>query len=146
MNDGIGVMTIADYEQVAALWEEVEMWPHVAEDREWFENALARNPTSSFVWREHGRVIGTAMGAWDGLRGWVYHLAVTKSCRGRGIGSKLLCAVEERLREIGARQINLMVHEENHHAEGLYLRRGYEPSPVNFMRKRFCSKVVAPSA
>jgi GNAT superfamily N-acetyltransferase len=76
----------------------------------------------------------------------VYHLAVTGSCRGRGIGSKLLSAAEDALRRVGARQINLMVYEGNHHAEGLYLRRGYEPSPVNFMRKRFCSQVAAPSA
>jgi ribosomal protein S18 acetylase RimI-like enzyme len=146
VKDGIDVMTIADYEQVAAVWEEVEMWPHAAEDREWLGNALARNPTSSLVWRENGRVVGTAIGAWDGMRGWVYHLAVTGSCRGRGIGSRLLSAAEEALRAVGARQINLMVHEENHFAHELYLRRGYEPSPVNFLRKRFCSAVAAPSA
>ena len=44
MTDGVDEMTAWDYEQVAALWEEVGMWPHVGEDRIWFEGALARNP------------------------------------------------------------------------------------------------------
>jgi ribosomal protein S18 acetylase RimI-like enzyme len=137
---GMDVMVPSDYQQVAALWEEVGMWPHPGEDRAWFEGALARNPGCCLVWRRGGRVIGTVIGAWDGLRGWIYHLAVAESCRGRGIGSALLAAVEARLREIGATQINLMVCEENHFAEGLYLRRGYGRSPVKFLRKRFCAE------
>jgi ribosomal protein S18 acetylase RimI-like enzyme len=137
MDGGIEEMTSQDYEQVAALWEEVEMWPHVGEDRLWFERALARNPGCALVWRESGRITGTAVGAWDGLRGWIYHLAVTPSHQGHGIGTRLLAAVEERLRARGVQQINLMVYEKNARAEALYRRAGYESSPVKMLRKRF---------
>ncbi len=130
-------MASRDYEQVAALWEEVEMWPHVGEDRLWFERALARNPGCAVVWREDGRITGTAVGAWDGLRGWIYHLAVTPRRQGCGIGSALLAAAEERLHARGVQQINLMVYEQNGRAEALYLRAGYEHSPVKTLRKRF---------
>jgi ribosomal protein S18 acetylase RimI-like enzyme len=138
VHDGIDVMGAADYQQVAALWEEVEMWPHVGEDRGWYDGALERNPGCAFVWRQEGRVVGTVIGAWDGLRGWIYHLAVTESLRGQGIGSRLLAAAEEQLRAAGVRQINLMVYEEDGKAEAMYLRRGYERSPVKCLRKRFC--------
>ncbi len=137
MEGAIYEMTAQDYEQVAELWEEVGMWPHVAEDRIWYENALARNPGCALVWRENGKLVGTVVGAWDGLRGWIYHLAVAESRQGEGIGSALLAAVEERLRARGVMQINLMVYEENPRAEALYLRRGYERSPVKMLRKRF---------
>jgi len=137
MTDPIDLMSPADYDQVAALWEEAEFWPHVGEDRTWFERALARNPGCAFVWREGGRIIGTVVGAWDGLRGWIYHLAVAKAHRNRGIGSKLLAAAEQKLWDMGVRQINLMVYEENPYAEALYRRRGYETSPVKVLRKRF---------
>jgi ribosomal protein S18 acetylase RimI-like enzyme len=137
MADDLDEMTAKDYEQVAALWEEVGMWPHVGEDRAWFEAAIGRNPGCALVWREEGRVVGTVVGAWDGMRGWIYHLAVTESRRSRGIGSALLTAAEQRLRGLGVRQINIMVYEENADAEGLYLRRGYERSPVKVVRKRF---------
>ena len=139
MDDGIDVMTVDDYPQVAALWEEVEMWPHVGEDRAWFDRALARNPQCCLVWREGGRVVGTVIGAWDGLRGWIYHLAVTEACRGRGLGSALLAAAEARLKGAGVKQINLMVYEDNTQGEAFYLRRGYEHSPVKMVRKRFGS-------
>ncbi len=137
MSDGIDGMAAADFEGVAALWEEVGMWPHVGEDRAWFEAALRRNRGSAFVWRGDGRVLGTVMAAWDGLRGWIYHLAVTESRRRQGMGAALLAAAEERLRDMGVKQINLMVYEGNGGAETFYAKCGYERSPVKVLRKRF---------
>jgi ribosomal protein S18 acetylase RimI-like enzyme len=137
MKNGIDEMTMSDYDAVAALWEEVGMWPHAGEDRAWFAAALRRNPSWALVWRDRGRVIGTVIGAWDGLRGWIYHLAVTESRRTEGIGGALLQAAENRLRDAGVRQINLMVYHENGAAEAFYLRRGYEHTPVKVIRKRF---------
>lgn len=135
--NGIDVMTSEDYEQVAEVWEEAGMWPHVGEDRAWFEAALARNPGCGLVWRENGKVVGTVVGAWDGMRGWIYHLAVVKEHQHRGLGSTLLAAAEQKLRSLGVLQINIMVYEENGFAESLYYRRGYERSPVKVLRKRF---------
>ena len=137
MAEGIDMMSKTDYHEVAELWTEVGMWPHVAEDQEWFAGMLARNPDCALVWREGGRVIGTVVGAWDGLRGWIYRLAVTESARGRGIGGALLEAAESRLQAMGVKQINLMVYEQNGKAEAFYARRCYERSPVKVLRKRF---------
>jgi ribosomal protein S18 acetylase RimI-like enzyme len=89
-DDGTCELDMADFRAVAALWREAKMWPHVGEDRAWLQRALARNPDLFLAYREKGRVIATALGAWDGLRGWVYHLAVKKEHRGRGIGTRLL--------------------------------------------------------
>jgi len=137
MGESVDEMVPGDYGQVAALWEEVGMWPHVGEDQAWLEGAIARNPGCALVFRQEGRVVGTVVGAWDGMRGWIYHLAVTESHRNRGIGNTLLEAAEQRLREVGVRQINIMVYEDNAYAEGWYLGRGYERSPVKVVRKRF---------
>ena len=130
-------MTQADLDQVAALWEAAEMWPHAGEDRAWLAHALARNPGCLFVWRDRGRVIGTVIGAWDGLRGWIYRLVVAEDRRAEGIGTALLTAAEARLREAGVKQINLMVYDQNPAAEAFYRHRGYERSPVKVLRKRF---------
>jgi len=137
MANGIDVMTAQDFEEVTALWRQVDMWPHTAEDRDWFEHAIARTGDCALVWRDGARVVGTAMGAWDGLRGWIYRLAVAQHRQDHGIGSALLAAAEQRLRARGARQINLMIYEENPRAEAFYIRRGYERSPVKVLRKRF---------
>lgn len=136
MEGHISQMTVADFEEVVSVWEEAELWPHVGEDRNWFERALDRNPGCAFVWREEGAVVGTVIGAWDGLRGWIYHLAVLKAHRNRGIGGALLAAAEARLWGLGVRQINLMVYEQNDFAKAFYLRRSYERSPAKVLRKR----------
>ena len=127
-------MTTTRWPLSGRKWSSGPTWGRTAP---WFERALARNPDCAFAWREDGRVIGTVVGAWDGLRGWIYHLAVAKAHQNRGIGSKLLAAAEQKLWVMGVQQINLMVYEENPHAETLYRRRGYETSPVKVLRKRF---------
>ena len=137
MKDGLDTMTLEDYDGVAAVWEAVGMWPHIGEDRAWFEAALTRNPGCGFVWRDAGRIVGTAIAGCDGFRGSIFHLAVLKEHRGQGIGSALLAAAEQKLESLGVFQINLMVYEENGFAESLYYRRGYERSPVKVLRKRF---------
>ena len=139
MNDGLDLMTLEDFDGVSAVWEAVGMWPHVGEDRAWFERALQRNPGCGFVWREAGRIVGTVIAGWDGFRGSIFHLAVLESHRNRGLGSALLAAAEQKLKDMGVFQINLMVYEQNGFAESLYHRRGYERSPVKVLRKRFLS-------
>ena len=126
-----------DSGEVREAWETLGFWPHAGEDREWFEQALARNPGLFLAARLNGRIIGTVCGAWDGLRGWVYRFGVLPEFRGQGIGRALLREVEQRLRSQGVRQINLMVYEDNAAAMEYYCRRGYERSPVKTFRKRF---------
>jgi ribosomal protein S18 acetylase RimI-like enzyme len=129
-------MRPADVGAVTALWEQAGMWPHVGEDQGWLKRAVERNAGCALVWREEGRVVGTVIGAWDGLRGWIYRLVVAEEHQGGGIGTSLLRAAEARLRTMGVKQINLMVYEESPAAEAFYARRGYERSPVKVMRKR----------
>lgn len=139
-DDGICELGTADFRAITALWREAKMWPHRGEDRAWLEAAVARNPGLFLAYKENGRVIGTALGAWDGLRGWVYRLAVKKEYRGRGIGTRLLREVEKRLRAAGVRQVNLMVYDKNHQAMSFYSDRGYDMSRALVMRKRLRSR------
>jgi len=141
-DDGICELNMADFRAIAALWREAKMWPHMGENRAWLEAALARNPGLFLVYKEKGRVIGTALGAWDGLRGWLYRLAVKKEHRGRGIGTRLLAEVEKRLRAAGVRQVNLMVWAGNGRARDFYLQRGYERSSALVLRKRFGRRLL----
>ncbi len=75
---------------------------------------------------DDGRVIGVIMGAWDGRRGWIHHLAVDDAYRNRGVGTALVNAVEERLRAMGCLKVNLLVRRENQAAIRLYRRLGYD--------------------
>jgi len=126
-------------DEVLALWSQTDLWPHTCEDRAFIAGALARNREFALGWRVSGELVGTAIGAFDGFRGWIYRVAVRPDHRRRGIASTLVGEVETRLAAAGVRQINLMVYKPSAQAHLLYAKLAYEPSEVDVMRKRFAS-------
>lgn len=66
------------------------------------------------------------MGAWDGRRGWIYHVATAAEYRRSGIASKLVDKVEGRLRALGAPRVNVLVREGNDAGHIFWTAAGYE--------------------
>jgi len=126
-----------DREAVAALWREVfpdaPAWNEPLRD---IETKLAVQRELFFVARVSGDVVGTAMGGYDGHRGWVYYVAVSPRHRRRGIGAALMRAVEEALLERGCPKLNLQVRSANRGAVAFYRRLGYEVEDRISMGKR----------
>jgi len=75
---GIRPMTIADYDQLHALWLSTPgMGLNDLDDsREGIARFIARNPRTSFVAEQDGRLIGAIMCGHDGRRGYIYHTCV----------------------------------------------------------------------
>jgi ribosomal protein S18 acetylase RimI-like enzyme len=65
------------------------------------------------------------MGGYDGHRGWIYSLAVSPTCRHRGIGRTLMQHVESRLLRLGCPKINLQVLTSNAATVEVYAKLGY---------------------
>jgi ribosomal protein S18 acetylase RimI-like enzyme len=127
-----------DYTAVHALWCEAGpgLTLRPSDEPEQVKKKLERDPELFLVAEEESRLVGVIMGAWDGRRGWIHHLAVHADWRGRGIGTALLHEVETRLAAIGCLKVNLMVRKDNTSAQELYRRLGYEDmSPIVLMGK-----------
>lgn len=86
---------------------------------------LTRDPDLFLVAELQGAVMGVIMGAWDGRRGWLHHLAVAPSARRLGVASALVTEVEERLRAKGCLKVNLLMFDGNDGALALYEQLGY---------------------
>lgn len=118
---------MADYDQVLALWEHagqgVEIRP--SDRPEGLALKLSRDPDLFLVAEAEGVVVGVVIGAWDGRRGWIHHLAVDASLRRQGVASALVAAVEEGLRARGCLKVNLLVRQANSEAIALYRALGY---------------------
>ena len=95
----IRVMKMEDYDQVYALWSRIHGFGlrSVDDSREGIRRFLERNPTTSVVAEEDGRIVGAILCGHDGRRGCLYHVCVDEGYRMRGIGKAMVVAAMEAL-------------------------------------------------
>jgi len=126
--------------------EVIELW------REALPGASARNDLAEDIRRKLAvqrelflvavsgyRVVGTAMGGYDGHRGWVYYVAVSPERRLQGVGTALVAAVEQGLTKLGCPKVNLQVRASNREMARFYHRLGYLVEERVSMGKRLAS-------
>ena len=115
-----------DLEPLVALLGAVFPDPAPHNDpRESIRRKLAAQPELLLVGHAEGRLVATAMGGWDGHRGWLYQVAVAPDARGRGHGRAIVEAVEALLRARGCAKLNLQVVASNPSAVGFWRQLGY---------------------
>jgi RimJ/RimL family protein N-acetyltransferase len=78
-----------------------------------------------FVAERNGQVVGTVAAGYDGIRGWIYSLAVAAGCRRRGIAQRLIARACEELAKAGCPKVNLQVIPGNSSAVALYHKLGF---------------------
>ena len=83
-----------------------------------------------------GEIVATAMGGYDGHRGWVNYLAVAPEHRRQGLGRAMMIEAERRLRRVGCPKLNLQVRGTNTAAIGFYESLGYQVDDVVSLGKR----------
>jgi len=83
-----------------------------------------------------GELVGTAMGGWDGHRGWVYSVVVSPEHRREGVGTALMKRVERDLAFMGCHKLNLQVRGSNREAVEFYKSLGYSTEDRVSMGKR----------
>lgn len=127
-----GKVVIRTYEDsdrpaVEALWSAV--FPN---DPPWNEPLpfiqRKRGIQSELFWvaQDAEEIVGTVVAGYDGVRGWIYHLAVVASRRRRGTGRLLMRTAEEALEALGCPKINLQIRANNRGVVEFYQALGYE--------------------
>ena len=129
---GAGPVVIRRYEDsdgvsVAALWSAVfPNDPPWNEPTEFIHRKRAAQPELFWVAQEGGQIVGTVVAGYDGVRGWIYHLAVAPAKRRQGTARLLMRAAEDALEALGCPKINLQVRANNRGVVEFYLALGYE--------------------
>ncbi|MBC8479305.1 MAG: GNAT family acetyltransferase [FCB group bacterium] len=122
---------------VIKLWEkafpESPPWNKPIED---IRRKLNIQPELFLVAELEGGIIGTAMGGFDGHRGWVYYVAVHPDFRLQGIGLSLMEKIEQGLKSIGCTKLNLQVRSNNTAVIEFYKQLGYAVEDRISMAKR----------
>ena len=127
MEMDIRLMTIEDYDQVYDLWLSCKGMGlnNVDDTREGIEKYLKRNPETSFVAEEDGKIIGVIIAGNDGRRGYIYHTAVHPDHRHQGIGTKLVDAALEALNSVGINKVALVVFSRNEDGNAFWEKIGF---------------------
>jgi len=117
-----------DLLQVQTLWRSMEKGVSLgpSDTPEEIKKKLLRDPDLFLVAEDDGDIVGTVLGGFDGRRGLIYHLAVSKSFRGKGIGSRLMNEVESRLRAKGCIRCYLLVTIDNPEGMEFYKNLGWD--------------------
>ncbi len=70
-------------------------------------------------------LVGGVIAGYDGVRGWIYHLAVAPEHRRRRIATKLVRWAESQLQALGCDKVNLQVRPTNTGVVAFYRSLGY---------------------
>lgn len=126
----------AETEAVIALWHRVGLTRPWNDPQKDIERKLQVGPELFLVGCVEGRLVATAMGGYEGHRGWVNYLAVDEAWRGHGFARQLMTYLEARLIEAGCPKINLLVRSDNAAAVAFYEAIGYLPDAAVPLGKR----------
>lgn len=109
------VMTIKDYDKVYALWKQIHGFGirSVDDSREGIERFLKRNPTTSVVAEENGKIVGAILCGHDGRRGCLYHVCVDENYRRRGIGKSMVVFSMDALKKEKINKVSLIAFTKN---------------------------------
>ena len=72
-----------------------------------------------------GEIIGTILAGHDGRRGFIYHVAVAKQHRRKGIANELIGLSIRGLKKAGIKRCSLMVRRENKEAYNFWSVNGW---------------------
>jgi GNAT superfamily N-acetyltransferase/SAM-dependent methyltransferase len=119
-----------------ALWQAAGVLRPWNDPRLDIERARSWQQDLFLVGECEGILVASAMGGYDGHRGWVYYLAVLPEQQRRGHARALMAELERRLLLRGCPKLNLQVRADNTDALAFYERLGYGFDGVVAMGKR----------
>jgi GNAT superfamily N-acetyltransferase len=124
-----------DGDGLRALWR-AEAFDDLGDDDRSLARLARRNPGLVLVAADGSKVVGSALGAWDGRRGWIYHVVTAPGYRRRGIATRLVDQIESALASLGCPKANVVIRSDSDGGTEFWAARGYAASPNRHYGKR----------
>ena len=123
----VRTMTIEDYDGVRALWMRISGFAirSIDDSRAGVERFLRRNPSTSVVAEEDGRIVGSILCGHDGRRGCLYHVCVHRDYRMRGIGKAMVVYAMNALKAEEISKVSLIAFTKNDIGNAFWNRIGW---------------------
>jgi ribosomal protein S18 acetylase RimI-like enzyme len=125
-NIEIRELTVNDFNSAFSLWSRTDGVGICGSDNAVdFRRFIERNSGMSFAAIYGNEIVGTILCGHDGRRGYIYHLAVDKAVRRRGIGGILVDRALASLESTGLEKCTLFVFADNEIGSGFWMGRGW---------------------
>jgi ribosomal protein S18 acetylase RimI-like enzyme len=125
-----------DEEAVIKLWNRCDLVRPWNDPKLDISRKMKVQPDLFLVGVLDHKIIATAMGGYEGHRGWVNYLAVDADYQRQGLGREMMAHLEERLLGLGCPKINLQVRVGNSTALAFYDKIGYKEDRAVSLGKR----------
>ena len=133
----IRVMTIADFDGICEVWKNHEGTNPVDDSAEGCAKYIRRNPTTSFVAEDNGKIVGTILAGHDGRRGLFHHVSVLPEYQKQGIGKMLVDNAMDALEKEGITKVLLVVFKDNDNGNAFWEHIGFTKRDDLFYRNKY---------
>lgn len=128
--------TKADAAQLVALWRQCGLGafePDVVAKN--LASVAALHPELGLVAVSGDSIVASALGTWDGRRGWLNRVATRPDRRGEGIATALVRQIEDAVRALGGGKLDLMIEADAYPVIGFFEKLGYATEDLIFMER-----------
>ena len=123
----IRTMTIEYFDGVYDLWMTIRGFAirSIDDSRMGVERFLRRNPATSVVAVENGKIVGSILCGHDGRRGCLYHVCVHGDYRMQGIGKSMVVFCMNELKKEEISKVSLIAFTKNDIGNAFWNRIGW---------------------
>ncbi|MHA2357954.1 MAG: GNAT family N-acetyltransferase [Candidatus Heimdallarchaeaceae archaeon] len=113
------------YDEVYEIWKESGISLGASDTREEVERMRKRNPDLFLVGLKDKKIIAVVVGAFDGRRGYVHHLAVISKHRNQGYGKEIMEELHSLFSKKKIVKVHLFVEVDNEGVIEFYKKVGW---------------------
>ena len=114
------------YDEVVGLWRKAGVEVVSSDTIDEVTRVLNRNPDLFLIGKLHEKVIAVVIGAFDGRRGYVHHLAVDPDYQKMGYGKTIMEALIEQFRTKNIQKVHLFIEKSNKSVIKFYSNLGWD--------------------
>ncbi len=116
----IELFTLRYYHDIIDLWKRSGIEVGSSDTKDEIAKILKRNPDLFLIGKEDGKVVAVVIGAFDGRRGYVHHLAIDPNYQKKGYGKMMMDELIERFCKEKVHKVHLFIEKHNKEVVDFY--------------------------
>ncbi len=121
----IELFTMRYYHDIIDLWKRSGIEVGSSDTKDEIAKILKRNPDLFLIGKEDGKVVAVVIGAFDGRRGYVHHLAIDPNYQKKGYGKMMMDELIERFCKEKVHKVHLFIEKHNKEVVDFYKKSGW---------------------